>query len=109
MSAPKLTRKLILEKPLRVPDGAGGYTETWGAAGIMWGEVLPRGSGREIIGESRLKVRITVRAAGQAADSRPEPRQRFRDGARVFDIEAVTEEAASGRFLVCFATEEIGA
>lgn len=56
-----------------------------------------------------MGFRITVRAAPQGAPSRPTPLQRFRDGARLFAIEAVTEADPEGRFLVCFAREEEGA
>jgi head-tail adaptor len=55
-----------------------------------------------------MGYRITVRAAPQGAPSRPKPSQRFRDGARIFSIDAVTESDPGGRFLVCFATEEEG-
>ena len=48
MSAPMLTRRLVLEAPERVADGAGGYTETWVARGTLWAEVVPRGAGREV-------------------------------------------------------------
>lgn len=110
MSRPDLTRRLVLEAPERVPDGAGGFTETWVARGRVWAEVVPRGAGREVdAASSRLNLRITVRAAPQGAPSRPTAAMRFRDGARLYRVEAVTEADASGRTLVCFATEETGA
>jgi len=110
MSRPVLSRRLVLEAPERVPDGAGGYTETWVARGWHWAEVVPRGAGREVKATaSRLNFRITVRAAAQDAPSRPTPAMRFRDGARLFRIEAVTETDPSGRYLLCFASEETGA
>jgi hypothetical protein len=34
---------------------------------------------------------------------------RFRDGARLFRIEAVTEADADARYLLCIASEETGA
>jgi head-tail adaptor len=34
---------------------------------------------------------------------------RFRDGARLYRIGAVSEADATGRYLVCFASEETGA
>jgi hypothetical protein len=33
---------------------------------------------------------------------------RFRDGARLYRIEAVQESDPMGRFLTCFAVEEVG-
>ena len=109
MSRPMLTRKLLVEASERVPDGGGGFTETWTPLGEVWGEVKTRGAGREVDAASRLRLRITVRAAPQGAPSRPGVGMRFRDGARVFDIEAVTEASPEGRYLTCFAVEEVGA
>lgn len=108
MKVPHFNRKLVLEAPQRLSDGAGGFSEVWQALGIIWGEVLPRGSGREVEA-SELKLKITVRAATQSAPSRPTAAMRFRDGDRVYSIDAVTEADAAGRYLVCFANEEVGA
>lgn len=106
MSVPHLNRKMILEAPVRAPDGAGGYSEDWHPLGIIWGEVLPRGAGREVEA-SELKLKITVRAAPQGAPSRPTSAMRFRDGDRLYLIDAVTEVTSAGRYLVCFAKEEV--
>ena len=110
MSAPVLNRRLTLEAPERQPDGAGGFTETWVPRGRIWAEVLPRGAGREVdAAASRLFLKITLRAAPQGAPSRPTPAMRFREGGRLYRIEAVTEADATGRYLICFAAEETGA
>ena len=105
-----LTRRLVLEAPERAPDGAGGFAETWVALGTLWAELVAR-TGRERGGESvpvsATAYRITVRAAPVGATARPRPGQRFREGARVFRIEAVAERDAGARFLVCFAEEEV--
>ena len=110
--APNLTRKLVLEEPVRSPDGAGGFTVTWVALGTLWAEIKA-GTGREKAGEhltiSALPVEITVRAAPQGAPSRPKPEQRFRDGSRYFRIQAVTESDDDPRYLTCFAKEEVSA
>lgn len=108
-----LTRKLILEEAQRTPDGAGGYSEVWVALGALWGDVRP-GTGRErqaagLFTVSSIPYRITVRGAPQGAPSRPRADQRFRDGERLFRILAVTERDAKGRYLECFAKEEVSA
>ncbi|UWQ96999.1 head-tail adaptor protein [Rhodobacteraceae bacterium M385] len=108
MKEPHLNRKLTLEAPVRSSDGAGGFSEVWQALGCIWGEVLPRGAGRETEA-SELNLKVTIRAAPQGAPSRPTAAMRFRDGARVYRIDAVTEADAAGRYLVCFAKEEVGA
>ncbi|MGQ0565943.1 MAG: head-tail adaptor protein [Gemmobacter sp.] len=109
MRAPRLHRRLALEGEVVTPDGSGGFARVWTLRGHLWAEVLP-GSGRESGGEevplSTQPFRITVRGVAQGAASRPVAGQRFRDGARVFSILAVTERAADGRYLVCAAREE---
>ena len=109
MNAPKLNRVLSLEERLRTPDGAGGFSETWQALGLIWAE-LKAGTGREagidFATLSRVPYKITVRAAPYGAASRPKADQRFRDGTRVFSILAVTEAGTDGRYLICNAVEE---
>lgn len=105
-----LNRPLVLEERARTPDGAGGYTEVWSALGTLWGELKARSGGET--GEdhatmSKAQYRITVRAAPHGAASRPKADQRFRDGARVFLIQAVVEAGTEGRFLACHAVEEV--
>lgn len=110
MTAPKLNRRMVLEAPERISDGAGGYSESWTERGVLWVALRARG-GRETGGEdttlSRTGYRILVRAAPHGAPSRPRPEQRFRDGARLFRIRSVAEYDAEGRYLTCFADEEV--
>ena len=112
MTAPRLNRILVLEAPERVADGAGGYDETWVAQGELWADVRLR-SGRETSGDggavSATGYRIIVRSAPFGASSRPVAGQRFRDGTRIFNIHAVGEMDGDGRYLTCFAEEEIAA
>ena len=110
MKAVHLSRKLVLETPDRVPDGAGGFTQSWTELGALWAEVVAR-TGREKQGEavpvSNVGYRITVRAAPVGAEGRPRPDQRFRDGTRLFRILAVADNDPGGRFLTCYAEEEV--
>ncbi len=105
-----LSRKLVLEAPERVADGAGGYVESWIAKGAIWADVQAR-TGRERDGGevslARMAFRIVVRGAPQGAESRPAPGMRFREGQRFFVIEAVAERDPRGRYLTCFAREEV--
>ena len=106
---PVLARKLVLETPVRIPDGAGGLIDTWDALGEHWAEVVAA-TGRDGAGESAtlslVPWRITVRGAPFGSPSRPRPEQRFREGERVFAILAVAEADARGHFLTCHAREE---
>jgi len=110
MSAPLLNRKLVLEDAVQLPDGSGGFAESWVALGEMWGEVKA-GTGSEKAGEfvtvSSVPYRITVRGAPVGAPSRPKPDQRFREGSRLFRIKAVTERDPQAHYLTCFAYEEV--
>ena len=110
MNMPRLNRRLTLEVPQRVPDGAGGFTTAWVPQGVLWANCKPR-TGRER-GEggapvSAVSYKITVRGAAHGSPSRPKPEQRFRDGGRIFNIRAVTEWDDRGMYLLCFADEEV--
>ncbi|KFE36338.1 head-tail adaptor protein [Thioclava atlantica] len=112
MSAPGLNRRLVLETPERVPDGAGGFAEAWVALGELWAQMKP-GTGVERAGEfvtlASVPWKITVRAAPQGSPRRPRAEQRFREGARLFRILAVAEADPGGHYLTCFAREEVAA
>ncbi len=107
---PVLSRELALESRRAVPDGLGGFSESWVCLGSLWAEVMA-GSGRDVPGEevtvSSVPYRITVRGAPVGAEGRPLAEQRFRDGTRLFRIIAVTERDRAGRYLCCFAREEV--
>jgi head-tail adaptor len=107
-----LNRRLVLEEPQRLNDGAGGSRLTWVVRGVLWAEVRS-GAGREVAGEmvtlSEAAFRIVVRAAPQGAPQRPRPEQRFRDGTRLYLIHAVAEADVRGRYLICQASEEVRA
>ena len=108
MSAPSLNRKLVLEERVRVPDGAGGFGEGWAMKGTLWANLDSRTGVERRIGGRVLpvvKYRILTRSAPFGADSRPRPEQRFRDGTRVFDILAVGDFDAAGRYLEIWAEE----
>ncbi len=110
MTTPHLNRKLVLEAPERLPDGAGGYSESWVPMGEHWAEVRAR-TGRERaeagVPVSAVSYNIVVRGAPYGSAARPMPEQRFREGTRLFVIQAVAERDPEGRFLTCFADEEV--
>lgn len=109
MSAPRLTRRLLLETPAPQPDGAGGLVEGWDPVGTLWAQVTA-GPGREQAGPGvplgRVAYRIVVPAAPMGAPGRPRPDQRFREGTRLFRILAVAEHDLRGAYLLCHAEEE---
>lgn len=110
MRVPHLSRSLVLESPVRQPDNAGGFVETWTALGSLWADVTLRtGRERDEAGApvSTVGWKIAIRSAPVGAPSRPRPGQRFREGRRVFVIQAVAERDPFGRYLTCFVEEEV--
>ena len=107
---PKLNRQLVLEDAHRVPDDAGGFEIAWQALGTLWAQITP-GTGREKaahnLPRSHVPMRILVRAAPVSSPSRPQAGQRFKEGARIYKINAVTEKDRTGRYLLCHALEEV--
>jgi head-tail adaptor len=105
-----LSRALVLEEVTRQPDNAGGYTESWVALGTLFAD-MRAGTGRErgfdAVTVSYVPYRIVVRAAPEGAVSRPKAGQRFREGERLFRIEAVADHNRDGLYLECFTKEEV--
>lgn len=110
MNVPNLNRRLVLETPDRVADGAGGYAVTWTALGTLWADIRP-GSGREkqvhTLPRSQVPLVVTLRAAPVGHSARPFAGQRFVEGTRVFNIHAVSEVAGTTQYLACRVTEEV--
>ncbi|MGH1577210.1 head-tail adaptor protein [Planktotalea sp.] len=110
MSVPNLNRALVLEERSEIADGAGGLRSTWSTLGTLWAEVRSfsgRESGGLGVSRSKLSLKITLRAAPQGSSMRPRPDQRLREGTRIYRITAVAEAQPVGRYLTCFATEEV--
>ena len=100
----KLRLRLVLEKPVATPDGAGGATLAWSGVGIVAADLTPvraeeRGRGEGIADLTLHKVIIRYRSDVEAGD-------RFRIGARTFLILAVSDPQEDGRYLQCLAEEE---
>lgn len=101
---------LTLEERQRLPDAAGGFDDSWIALGQLWGDVRARsvsGGGVEGGISSRVRYRITLRAAPEGSAMRPRIGQRLRHGTRAFAIEGVSERDAKGIYLLVWAREEV--
>ncbi|MFC3526816.1 head-tail adaptor protein [Paracoccus mangrovi] len=112
-TARRLTVPLVIETPIREADGMGGFRLVWRDIGRIWAEMRSGAGGErfaEVGAQSVVTWRIFVRAAPMGDPRRPRPEQRLRMGedpqARRFRIEAVAEDDARGRWLVCVAKEE---
>lgn len=103
-----LTQRLVLEAPVRVADGGGGWQVSWTALGTHWAELKPSSArermsgGREL---SRVTHRVTVRSAPVGSARRPQPEQRFRQGERLLAIRGVAEADHRGAYLTCWVEE----
>ena len=58
----RLNRKLVLEDAQTVPDGAGGFEETWVPLGALWAHVNA-GTGRETAAEFVTLSTVPSRSA----------------------------------------------
>jgi head-tail adaptor len=106
----RLLRRLVLERRVSEPDGAGGYAVTWLPLGTLWADVRPRGGREEFVAgqpRPRIKYRVLVRAAPPGAASRPATDQRLREGERIFSILTVAEHDIGGRYLEIIAEEGV--
>ena len=108
MKRPRLNQRLILEAPLRLPDGGGGVSIQWQEVGRLWAEIRPR-SGRERLRGTRETAEvghtILIRSAPVESVRRPSPECRFRQGPRIFAIRAVVPLDGTGTYLRCDVTE----
>ncbi len=107
---PQTTRRMLLEDPQRLSDGAGGYSESWAPLGVVWAALQAqtgRTSGQEGASLSLQRYRVTLRALPMGSQSRPRPGQRLRMGQRLFRIDAVSEADPEARYLICQCIEEL--
>jgi head-tail adaptor len=106
--APRLTTRLILEEQVAAPDGAGGEADIWVAIGEHHAVLLARNASEGEAGARRfgaVSYRATIRYAHHGAIVRPRPDQRFRDGARIFNILGVADVDDRRQWLTCWLEE----
>jgi SPP1 family predicted phage head-tail adaptor len=87
MNIASLCERLLLEQPVRTPDGGGGASIAWETVAELWAHVRPI-SGEERLRHDQLAGRLThevwIRSRPGVA-----PAMRFRQGARILEIVAV--------------------
>jgi len=98
-----MRRRLLIEKPVEIPDGIGGVTRGHALVAAVWAQVeWLSGDERWRAGRPELAVshRVSLRwRAGVDAG------QRLRDGEQLFDIRAVADPDGGRRRLVCLVEE----
>jgi len=106
-----LSRKLILQKRSDVSDGAGGFEANWEPIGSLWGDVVvqaARARETSLNDASLVRLKIAVRSAPVGSSMRPIAGQRFVEGTRIYNIDAVSDADELGLYLTCWAKEEVG-
>lgn len=109
VSAP-LSQRLALETRVHAPDGGGGLRDSWIGLGVHYAAIQPVSGAETRVGSQqaqRVTHRVTIRSAPYGAGARPRADQRFRAGARVFDIKAVFEGDLRGSRLTCLCEESL--
>jgi SPP1 family predicted phage head-tail adaptor len=99
----KLNRRLVLEAPVEMPDGAGGVARSYASAATLWAAVEPVGARGGVVADrlgATVTHRITVRFSAEIT-----VHHRLRDGARVYRIVTLRERAR--RFLEIEAEERV--
>lgn len=107
---PRLNRRMVLETPIDAPDGAGGILRSWVALGEKWVELRPLQGKLAELGDVPValsRAKIVLRSGSPTSPSRPRAEQRFREGTRVFLIDAVADLTPAARYLVCHVREEV--
>jgi SPP1 family predicted phage head-tail adaptor len=107
MSDPgKLNRRLVLEEPVIVPDGAGGVIRTYQTLAAVWAGLVPVSASNVMVADGAAVTvthRITIRSGPEVT-----ARHRFRLGARIFQVVALRDRDGDGRFLDIEAEERAG-
>ena len=98
-----MRERLVLEAPQDTPDGAGGFTRVWTGIATLWAGLRPLSAQERVVAEAEdhaVTHRILIRWRDDISTDR-----RFRDGARIFEIRAVSDPDERGRFLNIDAAE----
>jgi SPP1 family predicted phage head-tail adaptor len=86
-----------------MPDGGGGFSESWNAIATLWVRVEPLSGGDDFgpdAVESRVRLRITIRRNASIAAG-----QRIVIGARTFRIHAVLDEGPNAPLMTLLCEE----
>ena len=84
---------------VETPDGQGGYSAEWVKQFDLWAALRPVGASTPEEASTRQTItahEVTVRKRGDIL-----PANRFRLGARLFDIDTVFDPDETGRYLTC--------
>jgi len=100
-----LRHRVALEAATRTGDGGGGAIVTWLPIAEVWGAITPTTGAEAVVADQiagRVSHEIVVRHRSDIA-----PANRFRYGARVFEILAVLDVGERRRHSRCLCREEL--
>ncbi len=103
-AAGELKRRLVLDAPVDIDDGAGGVTTTYESVTTLWAQVTPVGTSPDVSADSlgaTQRYDIIIRQRDDVTT-----RHRFQDGGRIYRVLAV-QESADRRFLEIAAEERV--
>ncbi|MXN47120.1 phage head closure protein [Shinella kummerowiae] len=95
----RLSVRLVLERPVDVPDGQGGVTRSFSALASLWARIEPVvAKADEAAGAVPVTVthRIWLRWRDDLVGG-----MRLRKGARLFAIRAFRDPDEAGRYVLC--------
>ena len=101
----ELNRRLVLEAPAEIADGAGGVTRTYTTVTTLWAAVRPASARGDVVAAASgatVTHRIILRTRADLTT-----RHRLRDGTRIFRIVALRDHDGAGRFIEIAAEERV--
>ncbi|MCO5730907.1 phage head closure protein [Rhizobium sp. SSA_523] len=101
-----LNARLVREVQVDEPDGQGGVTRRFVAAGRFWARIDPVAHRADLIAAAAERVTVTHRI-WIAAKNPPSPGERLVKGLRRFAVKAVRDPDETARFWICDCEEEI--
>ncbi len=100
-----LRHKIIVEKPLRVPDGAGGYSITWENNCTLWAAISTNNGKERYVAGKNTPIYSHVFRIRYTADVSEEMRIHFDE--RVFNIRALINVNQDNSILDVMAEEGV--
>lgn len=99
-----LRHRVVLEAPVRTPDGGGGSVVGWTPVAEVWAEIRT-GQGQEAMIAEALSGRVSHVVTIRYRDG-VDHTMRLRFGGRLFAITAVVDHDEGHRFLACYCREQ---
>jgi len=107
MRAGDLRHRLIIESPQRLSDGAGGATVTWAQVASVWANIKPV-SARELRSAEQRAEKVTHTITLRYRSDIDATMRLVGEG-RIFNIDAIINEAERDQWLKCFCVEGLTA